>query len=49
MTSENLLYSSGNSLYLVLCGDLTGKEIQKKEGAGYMYIYSWFALLYSRK
>ena len=26
-TNENLLYSTGNS---VLCGDLNGKEIQKR-------------------
>ena len=32
ITNENLLYSMGNS---VLCGDLNGKEIQKKRG----YIY----------
>ena len=29
ITNENLLYSMGNS---VLCGDLNGKEIQKKRG-----------------
>ena len=27
ITNENLLYSTGNS---VLCGDLNGKEIQKR-------------------
>ena len=26
-------------LYSVLCGDLNGKEIQKKKG--YMYTYGW--------
>ena len=33
-------------LYSVLCGDLNGKEIQKKRG--YMYMYGSFTLLYSR-
>ena len=33
ITIENLLYSTGNS---VLCGDLNGKEIQKK--GTYVYI-----------
>ena len=33
-------------LYSVLCGDLNGKEIQKKRR--YMYAYGWFTLLYSR-
>ena len=36
MTSEGLHYSSGNSLYSALCGDLTRKEIQKKRGR---YVY----------
>ena len=35
ITNENLLYSMGNS---VLCGDLNGKEIQKKRG--YTYTHS---------
>ena len=43
ITNENLLYSTGNSL---LCGDLNGKEIQKKRG--HRQIYCWFTLLYSR-
>ena len=30
----------------MLCGDLNGKEIQKKRG--YMYVFSGFTLLYSR-
>ena len=33
-------------LYSVLCSDVTGKEIQKKRG--YMCVYSWSTLLYSR-
>ena len=36
------LYISGNT---VLCGDLNEKGIQKR---GYLYMYSWFTLLYSR-
>ena len=39
VTNENLLYS-------VLCGDLNGREIQKK--GRYLYMYSCFTLLYSR-
>ena len=33
-------------LYLMLCGDLNGKEIKKKRG--YMCLYDWFILLYDR-
>ena len=33
-------------LYPVLCGDLNGKEIQKR-GDRYMYINGWFTLLYN--
>ena len=35
VTNENLLPSTGNS---VLCGDLNGKEIQKKKEAIYVYM-----------
>ena len=28
ITNENRLYSTGNSLYSILCADLNGKEIQ---------------------
>ena len=37
-TNENLLYRTGTS---VLCGDLNGKEIQKKRG---YTIYTWVSL-----
>ena len=36
ITNENLLYTTGNSTYLMLCGDLMGKK-SKKEGI-YVYI-----------
>ena len=37
ITNENLLYSTVNS-GSVLCGDLHGKEIQKREHMYYIYI-----------
>ena len=37
ITNENLLYSTGNS-GSVLCGDLHGKEIQKREHMYNIYI-----------
>ena len=43
ITNVNLLYKTGNS---VLCGDLNGKEIEKKKKkSGYMYTYDSFILL----
>ena len=30
ITNENLLCTTGNSTALMLCGDLNGKEIQKR-------------------
>ena len=33
-------------LYSAICGDINGRGIEKKRG--YMYVYSWYTLLYSR-
>ena len=35
-------------LHSMICGDLNGKEIKKKKN-GYMYVYNWLTLFYSRK